>query len=514
MPQTASPRGKKRSRRKSSRSNGFLSLFSKLNSGKRGKGGLLKPIRSLSGVQMLLVVSVVAVVGITAVVVSQAATSAYSLWSTTDRPAEIATWDARPVELGLRFKATAAGSVTGVRFYKDRRNTGTHLGRLWDTQGRQLANATFTNESASGWQTVTFAKPVALTVGQEYIVSYYTPTGYYGITTDYFKQARTNKALTAPANTWYKKNGVSKYGSGFPTGGYRSSNYWVDVIFQPATIINPTPRPTATPSITPVPTATPAPTNVPTPKPTATPTPPVGSTVTLHDPRKKEIAMQLVSSAENSSLDWRAQYSYIEDIGDGRGYTAGIIGFCSGTGDMLELVKYYNSIAPGNVLQKYTTALQNVNGSSSHAGLDPNFTKDWRTAAADPKFQQAQDRERDRVYFTPAVSMAIADGLPVLGQFAYYDAAVMHGPDAWGGGLPNIRAEALKRAKTPAQGGNVTTYLNAFMDARLVEMNKESAHRDPSRIETAQRKFLNEGNLNLNTPLTWKMYGDSFTIPN
>ena len=56
----------------------------------------------------------------------------------------------------------------------------------------------------------------------------------------------------------------------------------------------------------------------------------------LDTPAKKEIAMQLVSSAENSSLDWRAQYSYIEDIQDGRGYTAGIIGFCSGTGDMLD----------------------------------------------------------------------------------------------------------------------------------------------------------------------------------
>ncbi|MFC9019220.1 chitosanase, partial [Streptomyces albidoflavus] len=61
----------------------------------------------------------------------------------------------------------------------------------------------------------------------------------------------------------------------------------------------------------------------------------------LETARKKEIAMRLVSSAENSSLDWRAQYRYIEDIGDGRGYTAGIIGFCSGTGDMLALVERY-----------------------------------------------------------------------------------------------------------------------------------------------------------------------------
>ena len=70
--------------------------------------------------------------------------------------------------------------------------------------------------------------------------------------------------------------------------------------------------------------------------------------------------MQIVSSAENSSLNWKAQYKYIEDIGDGRGYTAGIIGFCSGTGDMLDLVELYTARVPGNVLAKYLPALRNV----------------------------------------------------------------------------------------------------------------------------------------------------------
>ena len=56
--------------------------------------------------------------------------------------------------------------------------------------------------------------------------------------------------------------------------------------------------------------------------------------------------MKLVSSAENSSLNWRAQYRYIQDIHDGRGYTAGIIGFCSGTGDMLEVVRAFTRAKP------------------------------------------------------------------------------------------------------------------------------------------------------------------------
>ncbi|MFF4101793.1 chitosanase [Streptomyces sp. NPDC001903] len=234
--------------------------------------------------------------------------------------------------------------------------------------------------------------------------------------------------------------------------------------------------------------------------------------VGLDDPAKKDIAMQIVSSAENSSLDWKAQYKYIEDIGDERGYTAGIIGFCSGTGDMLDLVEYYTDVKPGNVLAKYLPALRKVNGSDSHQGLDPNFTKDWAKAAQDGEFKKAQDHERDRVYFNPAVKQGKSDGVGALGQFIYYDAIVMHGDGGDSTSFRNIRKRALSKAKPPAQGGNETTWLNAFLDARVWAMKQEEAHSDTSRVDTAQRVFLKKGNLNLNTPLDWKVYGDSFHI--
>jgi len=232
----------------------------------------------------------------------------------------------------------------------------------------------------------------------------------------------------------------------------------------------------------------------------------------LDDPAKKEIAMQIVCSAENSSLDWKAQYKYIEDIGDGRGYTAGIIGFCSGTGDMLELVEAYSRSAPNNVLAKYLPALRRVNGSASHAGLDPNYPRDWRAASQDTVFRQAQDHERDSVYFNPAVSQAKADGLRALGQFIYYDAIVMHGPGEDSVSFGGIRKAAMSKAKTPAQGGSEVAYLNAFLDARVKAMKTEEAHSDTSRVDTAQRVFLANGNLDLNTPLAWKVYGDSYSI--
>jgi chitosanase len=230
----------------------------------------------------------------------------------------------------------------------------------------------------------------------------------------------------------------------------------------------------------------------------------------LDDPEKKEISMKLVSSAENSSLDWKAQYQYIEDIGDGRGYTAGIIGFCSG--DMLDLVELYTDRRPGNPLAPYLPALRRVNGTDSHDGLDPDFPEGWREAAQDAAFRRAQDDERDRVYFDPAVRQGKTDGLRVLGQFAYCDAIVMHGDGGDWTSFGNIRKRALRKAKPPAQGGDETAYLDAFLDARVWAMKQEEAHSDTSRVDTAQRVFLRQGNFDLNPPLDWKVYGDSYHI--
>jgi len=237
----------------------------------------------------------------------------------------------------------------------------------------------------------------------------------------------------------------------------------------------------------------------------------------LRDSAKKEIAMQLFSAAENSSLNWKAQYAYIEynvegDDKENRGYTAGIIGFTSRTHDMLELVEYYRRIAPGNGLAPYLPALRNADGSPSRKGLGEPFKAAWKNAAKDPKFRKSQNHERDRFYFNPAVDQTIADGLRELGQFIYYDAIVMHGSGADANSFEGIRAAALKHAKPPSQGGGETAYLNAFLDARKAAMTAEQGHQDTTRVDTMQRKFLLAGNLYLTPPLAFKVYGDAYEI--
>ncbi|MCQ4205858.1 chitosanase [Streptomyces longispororuber] len=228
---------------------------------------------------------------------------------------------------------------------------------------------------------------------------------------------------------------------------------------------------------------------------------------------KKELAQQIVASAENSTLDWRGQYGYIEDIADGQGYTAGIIGFCTGTHDLLTLVERYTKAHPDNGLKKYLPALREVDGSDSHEGLDPGFTAAWKKEAGVKAFRDAQNTERDRVYFNPAVRLAKLDGLGTLGQFVYYDAMVFHGPGTGPTGFYGLREAAIKEADTPSQGGKEKTYLDIFLDLRRKAMKERKADIDTSRIDTAQRRFLYDGNLALKTPLTWQVYGETFRVP-
>lgn len=46
-----------------------------------------------------------------------------------------------------------------------------------------------------------------------------------------------------------------------------------------------------------------------------------------------------ISEDNISDTDYSLQYGYIEDIGDGRGYTAGIIDFTTGIGGLPDVVE-------------------------------------------------------------------------------------------------------------------------------------------------------------------------------
>ena len=89
----------------------------------------------------------------------------------------------------------------------------------------------------------------------------------------------------------------------------------------------------------------------------------------------------------------------------------------------------------------------------------------------------------------------------------------MHGPGSSRDSFGGIRRDARELAATPADGGDEVAYLNAFLDVRRAAMKREEGHSDTSRVDDAQRVFLDAGNLDLDPPLRWKTYGDSYEIP-
>ena len=142
--------------------------------------------------------------------------------------------DPDAVEVGVKFRSDQSGYITGLRFYKDAANTGTHVGHLWSANGTLLSETTFTGESGSGWQEASLPAPVQITANTTYIASYHAPAGHYAASQNYFATGFDSPPLHALADGEEGGNGVYKYGpsGSFPNETYNASNYWVDVVFQ------------------------------------------------------------------------------------------------------------------------------------------------------------------------------------------------------------------------------------------------------------------------------------------
>ncbi|WP_165956866.1 DUF4082 domain-containing protein [Kribbella antibiotica] len=148
----------------------------------------------------------------------------YALWNVGDAPTFGAT-EPSSLEMGVKFSSTKAGKAHGVRFFKGTHNTGAHVGTLWTAAGVKLATATFTGETAGGWQEVRFAQPITITTDTEYVVSY-SSAGGFSATDGGLAAARSNGSLTTSGP------GLFAVQSGqFPTQSYQNRNYFADVVF-------------------------------------------------------------------------------------------------------------------------------------------------------------------------------------------------------------------------------------------------------------------------------------------
>jgi hypothetical protein len=270
--------------------------------------------------------------------------SATNIWSTSTTPSVPQVNDPTSVELGVKFRADVAGSITGIRFYKGFGNNGTHTGSLWTNTGTLLATGTFTSETASGWQQLNFTTPVVIAPFTTYIASYHTTTGY-AADRGYFINAGGADSPPLHALAWGIDNGNGLGGYG-PAGTFPSSangtNYWVDIVFSTSTTAPPPPPPAPTPA-----------------PPTPAPTPSaVGQTIwsssavpavqQVNDPAPTELGVKFLADAAGSITGIR----FYKGLGNNGTHTGSL---WSNTGTLLATGTFTGESASGWQQLTFTT---------------------------------------------------------------------------------------------------------------------------------------------------------------
>ncbi|KAJ3173924.1 hypothetical protein HDU87_007246 [Geranomyces variabilis] len=183
---------------------------------------------------------------------------------------------------------------------------------------------------------------------------------------------------------------------------------------------------------------------------------------------QKSMVQQLTNTFENSQLNFA--FDYCSDIGDGRGYTCGVVGFTTSTHDAYDVVNTY--VNSGNYSLEFdpyiaTLATLNVTGDASTKGLS-GFCDAWYAAASNPTFRAVQIAKIDSLYYYPSqnISDTLQLTLPAArGQL--YDAAIQHGVEADPDSMPSMVARV---PRTPGMTDD------AWLEAFLAERKRTLCH--------------------------------------
>ncbi len=229
----------------------------------------------------------------------------------------------------------------------------------------------------------------------------------------------------------------------------------------------------------------------------------------------------LTSIWENRTTVLR--YPYCENIGDGRGYTAGRAGFCSGTGDMIQVVKCFDTsvaASAGNKLAKYMPALTAIDAKFQSTGNDQGDTSpldavgpyctDWESSAKDAAtasaFKACQDGIVDALYYRPAIVEAAKWGLvTALTKAELYDAAINHGGDGMQHLVKKANTDSGNTAQTPATAPLVqaqeSLWLKAFLARRLKLLKGDATWKESVDRVTTYEQLRLQNNFDLGSEI-------------
>jgi chitosanase len=221
---------------------------------------------------------------------------------------------------------------------------------------------------------------------------------------------------------------------------------------------------------------------------------------------------QVVSVFENGTTV--VQYCAIENISDGRGYTAGKAGFTSATGDLYELIRRYDLNHVDSPFKPLESLLEKRarEESPSTEGLE-SLPGIWKQLCATPDFIEAQDLLADEYYKRPAREHLKEFGLKSpLAYLIFHDTVLQQGdgrdPDSFSGVI--IKMRALPKTEE--------LFLSEFLRARIQILNhafnpatrevwKESVDR-----AHALNRLLKSHQLSLRGPFTLHVWETDYTI--
>jgi len=167
-------------------------------------------------------------------------------------------------------------------------------------------------------------------------------------------------------------------------------------------------------------------------------------------------------------------YAYVENLGDGRGYTVTQYGFCTYNSEVTQVIRRHLEQVPDSALASFLPELPPSKW--THGDLE-GFPHAWRQEIhASEHLGQACDGEADILYFAPAMESAISVGVKSpIGLSIFYDTLLQHGASTDPDSLPSI----LKR--TLEENGDIDStseqeFLRAFLAERRSVLENSANH--------------------------------------